>query len=120
MTQVGPPRIAGGPGFIGGPGFGGPGFGIGGPAYGGSVVGPAYGVRPGFSTFGDADPISPGIQTRPGVITATGPTFVGGAPGGFRRFWSTFKINHRTLFCQKHKLNKMFIINWDNTNIQSN
>lgn len=85
VTPVGPPRIAGGPGFgIGGPGFGigGPGF-VGGPGFGPvggtSFVGgpPRYGYGGAFSRVGgglDLDPISPGIQTRPGVITATGPT----------------------------------------------
>lgn len=82
VTPVGPPTVL--PGGYGGPvGIGGPvGFGrpIGGPigGFGTSFVG----GRPGFGY--DADPISPGIQTRPGVITATGPTMVGGAP--FRRF----------------------------------
>lgn len=82
VTPVGPPRIAGGPGFIGGPGpiIGGPV--IGGPVIGGPVIGgPRFGYG-GISRVGggiDLDPISPGIQTRPGVITATGPT-------GFRPF----------------------------------
>ena len=37
----------------------------------------------GGNAFGDVDPISPGIQTQPGVLTATGPTTViaGGAGG---------------------------------------
>ena len=85
VRAVGPPRVTGGPGFAGGPGFvGGPGPVFGGPVVGGtSFVGgaPRYGYG-GISRVGggfDLDPISPGIQTRPGVITATGPT-------GFRPF----------------------------------
>ena len=80
VTPIGPPRVVpGGPGFIGGPGpmIGGPGFG--GPGFGGPRFG--YG---GISRVGggiDLDPISPGIQTRPGVVTATGPT-------NYRPFWT--------------------------------
>ena len=72
VTPVGPPRVVGG-----GPGFGGPVIGgpvIGGPVYGG----PRYGYG-GFSRVGavpDLDPITPGFQTRPGVVTATGPSTI--------------------------------------------
>jgi hypothetical protein len=45
----------------------------------GGIQRPGFGVgAPGFGGFGagiDMDPISPGIQTRPGVVTATGPSF---------------------------------------------
>jgi hypothetical protein len=51
------------PGF----GIGTPGVGIGGPFVPQANFG---GLRGGI----DMDPISPGIQTRPGVVTATGPT----------------------------------------------
>jgi hypothetical protein len=74
VRPVGPPRVVGGPGFgtsvVGGPIIGGPGFG--GPGFGGG--------------FRDIDPITPGIQTRPGVITATGPSVIGGGIPPFRRF----------------------------------
>ena len=56
------------------------------PTFTGSVVGGPIlrptsfgGVRPGFGV--DLDPITPGIQARPGVVTATGPT-VGAGFGG--------------------------------------
>ena len=77
VTPVGPPRVVGG-----GPGFGGPIVGgpvIGGPVVGGPVYGgPRYGYG-GFSRVGavpDLDPITPGFQTRPGVVTATGPSTI--------------------------------------------
>lgn len=41
---------------------------------------PPVGFRP-PGVFGDADPITPGTQTTPGIVTATGPTRV--TPGGF-------------------------------------
>ena len=70
------------PGF-GGVGIGGPvGVGIGGP------VGGFGGIRGGFGSGLDLDPITPGFQTRPGVVTATGPTVgtgfggIGGGIGG--------------------------------------
>lgn len=51
-----------------------PGFGIGAPGVG---VGGPFVPQAGFGGMRggiDMDPISPGIQTRPGVVTATGPT----------------------------------------------
>ena len=69
VTPVGPPRIVGG----------------------GPTPIPPIGMRPGPIGFGngfgggfggiDADPITPGIQTRPGVVTAVGPPRTVG--GGF-------------------------------------
>jgi hypothetical protein len=41
------------------------------------------------------DPISPGIQTRPGVVTATGPTM---------RIWS-LKCNTYHILLKSHKYN---------------
>lgn len=75
VTPVGPPRVVGGGPMIGGPVYGGPVYGgptsyIGGP--------PRYGYG-GFSRVGavpDLDPITPGFQTRPGVVTATGPSTI--------------------------------------------
>lgn len=69
VTPVGPPRVVGG----------------------GPTPIPPIGMRPGPMGFGngfgggfggiDADPITPGIQTRPGVVTAVGPSRTVG--GGF-------------------------------------
>ena len=74
VTAVGPPRVVGG---------------------GPSSI-PPIGMRPGPAGFGngygggfgggfggaDADPITPGFQTRPGVVTAVGPSrTVGGGYG---------------------------------------
>lgn len=80
VTPVGPPTIAGGyaplpyrPAFggVSTVGFGGPTTIIpGGVGYPGAGFG-------GFNRGIDLDPISPGIQTRPGVVTATGPTRFG-------------------------------------------
>lgn len=75
VTPVGPPRVVGGAPV--GVGYGGP-VGIG---YGGPVgVGVPRPVGPiGFGGGFDADPITPGIQTRPGVVTPVGPPrMVGG------------------------------------------
>lgn len=50
---------------------------------GGQVGAPGFSSFIGGSAFGDADPISPGVQAQPGVLTATGPsTVVGGGFGG--------------------------------------
>jgi hypothetical protein len=64
VTPVGPPRVVGGGAPIG---IGGP-IGIGAPR-------PIGGI--GFGGI-DADPITPGIQTRPGVVTPVGPPRVVG------------------------------------------
>ena len=103
LTATGPSRVVGGgmvaSGYRGvGSGFGGIGYGgaagiVGGPgALGGGVVASGYrGV--GISGIGatyaggvgggivDADPITPGIQAQPGVVTPTGPPRVVGGPG---------------------------------------
>jgi hypothetical protein len=42
-------------------------------------------MSPRFAMGGDIDPITPGVQTRPGVITATGPTVYGGGMQSYRR-----------------------------------
>jgi hypothetical protein len=74
VTPVGPPRVVGGGAPIG-VGIGGPvGVGIGGPI-GVGVQRPIGGI--GFGGI-DADPITPGIQTRPGVVTPVGPPRVVG------------------------------------------
>ncbi len=64
VRPVGPPRVVGGGAPIG---IGGP-IGIGAPR-------PIGGI--GFGGI-DADPITPGIQTRPGVVTPVGPPRVVG------------------------------------------
>ena len=61
--------------------YGGPRFGAwfgpaGGVGIGGPYPGAGFGVG-GFNRAIDLDPISPGVQTRPGVLTATGPTRIG-------------------------------------------
>ncbi len=38
-----------------------------------------------YGGFGDADPITPGIQTRPGVVSAVGPSRIVGGPGPYGR-----------------------------------
>ena len=74
LTATGPSRVVGG-GMLGsayrgvGTGFGAVGTGFGGVGYGG-VAGVV-----------DADPVTPGIQAQPGVVTPTGPPRVVGAPG---------------------------------------
>lgn len=88
-TSAPPPFVQGGfrPPIVSGP------VGPVGPVGGFNTSFPAAGIRPGFggqvggpfipqSNFGafnragiDMDPISPGIQTQPGVVTATGPSF---------------------------------------------
>lgn len=68
VTPIGPPRVVNG----GGPRIGAP---ISGPI-GVGVSRPVGGI--GLGVF-DADPITPGIQTRPGVVTPIGPPrMVGG------------------------------------------
>lgn len=48
----------------------------------------------GGNAFGDVDPISPGIQTQPGVLTATGPTtVVAGGVGGLGSIAGGVDIN---------------------------
>jgi hypothetical protein len=66
VTPVGPPRVVGGGAPIG--------LGIGGPI-GVGVQRPIGGI--GYGAI-DADPITPGIQTRPGVVTPVGPPRVVG------------------------------------------
>ena len=44
----------------------------------------ASGIGAGFGAFGsvvDADPLTPGIQAQPGIVTQTGPSVVVGGPG---------------------------------------
>jgi hypothetical protein len=70
VTTLGPPRVVSGPGSIGGAGFGGA---VAGGFTGGFAGGLAGGVV-------DADPITPGIQSQPGVVTPIGPPRVVSGP----------------------------------------
>ena len=93
VTPVGPPRVVGGPqqGAFGGPigsGFGAGGFNTtrtvttnvtgGLPIGGGLPVGVALGSGIAGGVI-DADPITPGIQAQPGVVTPVGPPRVVGS-----------------------------------------
>lgn len=66
------------PQFGGVPISGTPSFATSGPLSPGISTG--FGFRPQPTVIGDADPITPGAQNTPGVVTATGPTRV--VPGG--------------------------------------
>lgn len=90
VTPVGPPRIVGGPGFVGGgmtsglmtsglmnsgvmtSGYRGVGVEGVNTTFGGAVLG---------GGLVDADPITPGIQAQPGVVTPVGPPVVFGNAG---------------------------------------
>lgn len=55
--------------------YGAPGIGGGfAPGMGGPYIQPGMGVGMGYNRGYDLDPISPGIQTQPGVLAATGPS----------------------------------------------
>lgn len=100
VTPTGPPRIVGGPGAVAGgllnsgvmmSGFGGvSGFnGVGGVGVSGVNTGliggvGVSGINTGLIGGGavvDADPLTPGIQSQPGVVTATGPSRIVGTTG---------------------------------------
>jgi hypothetical protein len=86
VTPIGPPRVVSGPGAIGGrrPSGGIIGGGImqsGVVGIGGTQRGLFGGVQGGIV---DADPITPGIQSQPGVVTPMGPPrIVSGSTAGF-------------------------------------
>ena len=84
VTPTGPPRIVGGPGFVGGGMMGG-----GSTMMTSGVMTSGYrgvGIEGVNTTFGggliDADPITPGFQAQPGVLTSVGPPAIVGVTGG--------------------------------------
>ena len=79
VTPTGPPRIVGGPGTLGGT-IGGGVMASGYRGVGVSGIGTAFAGSVGGGVI-DADPITPGIQAQPGVVTPTGPPRVVGGPG---------------------------------------
>lgn len=68
VTPTGPSRVISGPGAVGG-------------VLSGALAGGVMATGVGRSGFGDVDPITPGYQTTPGIVSATGPTRV--VSGGF-------------------------------------
>lgn len=72
VTATGPSTIVSG-------GIGASGFNSG---IAGGFIGSGFNAATSVGQFGDADPITPGIQATQGVVTATGPSTVVGVRGG--------------------------------------